>query len=74
MVYPQISKQCYYCQTKNKQTKLRKALGELYGHLSSKTIFTKEKHEEDESSGDTENFYPYVSLEINLDFRNKQAY
>jgi len=59
---------------KNKQTKLRKALGELYGHLSSKTIFTKEKHEEDEASADTENFYPYVSLEINLDFRNKQVY
>jgi len=59
---------------KNKQTKLRKSLGELYGHLSSKSIFNKDKHEEDEATTETENFYPYVSLEINLDFRNKQNY
>jgi len=60
---------------KNKQTKLRRALAELYGHLSSKSIFN-EKHskDEDETGPEQENFYPYVSLEINLDFRNKGTY
>jgi len=63
---------------KNKQTRLRKALAELYGHLSSKSVFnSKEKDKEEEESGtalDQESFYPYVSLEINLDFRNKNQY
>lgn len=55
---------------KNKDSKLRKALAELYGHLSSKSIFNKDS-KEDEDGPEHENFYPYVSLEINLDFRNK---
>jgi len=60
-----------------KSTKLRKALHELYGHLSSKSIFGKGdgKDEEEHVPGtEQEHFYPYVSLEINLDFRNKQNY
>lgn len=36
---------------------------ELYGHLSSKSVFSKDD-EDDE-------FYPYVSLEINLDFKSR---
>jgi len=63
---------------KNKHSKLRKALAELYGHLSSKSVFdtkVKEKDEDEPTNAlDSENFYPYVSLEINLDFRNKQQY
>jgi V-type H+-transporting ATPase subunit C len=55
---------------KNKDSKLRKALAELYGHLSSKSIFNKDS-KDDEDGPEHENFYPYVSLEINLDFRNK---
>jgi len=58
---------------KNKQSRLRRALAELYGHLSSKSIFNKD-HKEDEDTVDQENFYPYVSLEINLDFKNKTTY
>jgi V-type H+-transporting ATPase subunit C len=57
---------------KNKDSKLRRALAELYGHLSSKSIFSKDNKEDDEGP-DQENFYPYVSLEINLDFRNKTS-
>jgi len=60
---------------KNRQTRLRKALHELYGHLSSKSIFGKEKDEDEHIGGfEQENFYPYVSLEINLDFKNKTGY
>jgi len=62
--------------SKNKHSKLRRALAELYGHLSSKSIFdakSKEK-EEDEPAADNETFYPYVSLEINLDFKNKAGF
>jgi len=61
---------------KNRQTRLRKALQELYGHLSSKSIFGKEDKDEDEHYAglDQEHFYPYVSLEINLDFKNKGNY
>jgi len=62
---------------KNKHSKLRKSLAELYGHLSSKSVFgvkAKEKEEDEPIAAtlDSESFYPYVSLEINLDFRNKQ--
>jgi V-type H+-transporting ATPase subunit C len=57
---------------KNKDSKLRKALAELYGHLSSKSIFNKDS-KDDEDGPEHENFYPYVSLEINLDFRNKST-
>jgi len=62
---------------KNRQTRLRKALQELYGHLSSKSVFGRDdsKDEEDHVAGaDQEHFYPYVSLEINLDFKNKTNY
>jgi len=62
---------------KNKQSKLRKALAELYGHLSSKSIFNskdRNKDEEEVGGSDSENFFPYVSLEINLDFKNKMNY
>jgi len=61
---------------KNKQSKLRKALAELYGHLSSKSIFNKEhsNKEEDDNGPESENFFPYVSLEINLDFKNRSNF
>jgi len=68
---------------KNKDSKLRKALAELYGHLSSKSIFDSKKSKDDESDltestmmdfSDGASFYPYVSLEINLDFKNKQQF
>jgi len=61
---------------KNKQSKLRKALAELYGHLSSKSsIFNNKELNKDEDTGpESENFFPYVSLEINLDFRTKSSY
>jgi V-type H+-transporting ATPase subunit C len=58
---------------KNRQTRLRKALQELYGHLVSKSIFHDSK-DEDEVGPDAEKFYPYISLEINLDFKNKSLY
>jgi len=57
---------------KNKHSKLRKALLELYGHLSSKSIFKDKDADTDEINPlDMETFFPYVSLEINLDFKNK---
>jgi len=51
---------------KGRTRHLRKELQNLYGHLSSKNVFGKEE-EEDEHA---EKFFPYVSLEINLDFNN----
>jgi V-type H+-transporting ATPase subunit C len=45
---------------KNRETKLRKALAELYGHLTSRSIFNKDNKDEDDH--DSENFFPYVSL------------
>jgi len=53
---------------KNKETRLRKSLLELYGHLGSKQLY---KDNKDEDEPGDEKFYPYVFLEINLDFRNK---
>jgi len=55
---------------KGKSKQLRKALQDLYGHLSSKNVFKDE--EEDEAPG-AEKFYPYVSLDINLDFRTNKT-
>jgi len=52
---------------KGKSTRLRKCLGDLYSHLSSRSVF---KSDDDDNNND-EKFYPYVSLEINLDFRPK---
>eukprot|EP01118_Nematostelium_gracile_P013599 TRINITY_DN515_c0_g1_i1.p1 TRINITY_DN515_c0_g1~~TRINITY_DN515_c0_g1_i1.p1 ORF type:complete len:380 (-),score=95.34 TRINITY_DN515_c0_g1_i1:38-1177(-) len=54
---------------KNRETKLRKALADLYGHLTSRSIFNKDNKDEDDH--DSENFFPYVSLNINLDFKSK---
>jgi len=45
---------------------LRKALLELYGHLSSKALF-KDMKEDDDDDSNQETFYPYVSLEIVLE-------
>jgi V-type H+-transporting ATPase subunit C len=50
---------------KNKTTKLRKILAELYGHLSSKSVFSGPGGDDD----DNESFYPYVFLTVNLDYR-----
>jgi len=57
---------------KNRQTRLRKALQELYGHLMSQSIFqSHDSKDEDEVGPDAEKFYPYISLEINLDFKTR---
>jgi len=55
---------------KGKSKRLRKVLFELYGHLGSKAIYAKE--DEDDSSSDT--FFPYVFLDINIDFRKAGTY
>jgi len=54
---------------KGKATRLRKCLNDMYSHLSSRTVF---KYDDDDSN-DSEKFYPYVYLEINLDFRPKNV-
>jgi V-type H+-transporting ATPase subunit C len=54
---------------KGKATKLRKCLGDMYSHLSSRAVF---RHDDDDNN-DNEKFYPYVFLEISLDFRPKNA-
>jgi len=53
--------------------RLRQTLLELYGHLSSKIVFSggKQNHEEDDPM--QEKFFPYVFLEINLDFKRQQV-
>jgi len=51
---------------KGKEIRLRKALLELYGHLSSKALF-KDMKEDDDDDSNQETFYPYVSLEIVLE-------
>jgi len=48
---------------KNKTKKLRSVLAELYGHLGSKSVFSGKSEEGDEE------YFPYVCLEINLDFK-----
>jgi len=53
---------------KGKNKKLRKVLHELYGHLSTKAVFSKDDDEE------TEKFFPYVFLEANLDLRKVQNF
>jgi len=57
---------------KGKATKLRKVLSDLYGHLSSKAVFSAKEEEEGPGHG-SEVFYPYVSLDINLDFRSNKS-
>jgi len=52
---------------KNKTKQLRKVLNDLYSHLTSKSVFSGKDADEVEE----ENFYPYVSLEVNLDFRKQ---
>jgi len=52
-----------------KASKLRKALGELYNHLSSKNVFSSDKDEDPTN----EIFYPYVYLEISLDYSREKA-
>lgn len=49
---------------KGKSSRLRKVLFDMYGHLGSKNVFSSSAHEDE----DVENFFPYVSLDINLDF------
>jgi len=44
---------------KNKQAKLRKVLGDMFSHLASKSMFKGEEEEND-------TFFPYVSLDVNL--------
>jgi len=56
---------------KSKIKKLRQVLAELYGHLSSKSVFSGQKTEEEDPAEDK--FFPYVFLEINLDFRRAQV-
>jgi len=46
---------------KGKQTKLRKVLSDMFSHLAAKSVFN-HKGEDD----DMENFFPYVSLDVNL--------
>eukprot|EP01117_Protostelium_nocturnum_P011929 TRINITY_DN4363_c0_g1_i1.p1 TRINITY_DN4363_c0_g1~~TRINITY_DN4363_c0_g1_i1.p1 ORF type:complete len:371 (-),score=77.73 TRINITY_DN4363_c0_g1_i1:154-1266(-) len=46
---------------KGKQQKLRKLLNDMFSHLASKSVF---RGDEDEKEG--ESFFPYVSLEVNL--------
>jgi len=49
---------------KNKVKNLRKTLGDLFGHLASKTAFGGKADIHDD-----ENFFPYVFLEMDLDYR-----
>jgi len=53
---------------KGKQRNLRRSLGDLYKVLSNKSIYSKESDVEDI---DLEKFYPYVSLDINVEFKVK---
>jgi len=51
---------------KGKPSALRKVLLDLYGHLSSKAVF-----KDDDGEEDLEKFFPYVFLEVNMDFQNR---
>lgn len=53
---------------KNRERQLRRVLQDLYGHLSNKNVFSKDDDDEE-----AEEFFPYVSLEIHLDFNNHKA-
>lgn len=53
---------------KNRVKQLRKVLSDLFGHLASKKVFGGKAEEEDEDK-----FFPYVFLEINIDFRKQQT-
>jgi len=57
----------------SKVKRLRKVLQDLYGHLSSKGVFDTKDDEETDGAA-TEKFFPYVFLEIPLDFRQKNLY
>eukprot|EP01114_Cavostelium_apophysatum_P015435 TRINITY_DN419_c0_g1_i1.p1 TRINITY_DN419_c0_g1~~TRINITY_DN419_c0_g1_i1.p1 ORF type:complete len:377 (-),score=122.09 TRINITY_DN419_c0_g1_i1:67-1197(-) len=52
---------------KNKVKHLRKALNDLYSELTSKSVFGKSGDDNE----DDETFFPYVFLEVNLDFRKQ---
>jgi len=54
---------------KNKQRKLRVALNELFSHLSAKSVFNEKGVKEEEEDTGGEQFYPYVSLDLNIDFQ-----
>jgi len=51
---------------KNRTKNLRKVLHDLYSHLTSKSVFSGKGETETEED---ENFFPYVCLEVNLDYR-----
>jgi len=58
---------------KGKIRKLRTVLSDLYSHLSSKIVFVKGGEDQDEiDPSNHDKFYPYVCLDINLDFRKQQ--
>jgi len=50
---------------KNKTKQLRKALNDMYSHLAAKSVFGGKEGDNDED----DKFFPYVFLEVNLDFR-----
>ena len=54
---------------KGKGKRLRKVLNDLYGHLSSKAVF----NSKDEEESDSDKFFPYVFLEVSVDFKGKNA-
>jgi len=58
---------------KGKHRKLRQVLANLYSHLSKKSVFSKDGASE-EDDPNAEEFFPYVALEIDMDFRNKNAF
>jgi len=54
---------------KNKANKLRKTLHQLYGDSNSKALYTEKPSVEEEEGGEEGQFFPYVFLEINVDFQ-----
>jgi len=57
---------------KGKIRKLRTMLHDLYSHLSSKALFAKGDEQDESDPSGHDKFYPYVCLDINLDFRKQQ--
>jgi len=53
---------------KTSETKLRKALNEIFAHLGSGYLDEKDKDDDLNSPLMQEKFYPYVYLEIDVDF------
>eukprot|EP01116_Phalansterium_solitarium_P002753 TRINITY_DN1298_c2_g1_i1.p1 TRINITY_DN1298_c2_g1~~TRINITY_DN1298_c2_g1_i1.p1 ORF type:complete len:386 (+),score=90.96 TRINITY_DN1298_c2_g1_i1:109-1266(+) len=58
---------------KGKQRKLRTVLAQLYGHLSKKSVFSN-KGGDDEHEQGAEDFFPYVSLDVDLDLRARNTF